>query len=109
MKIFDTANKQFTIPDSVIARPPAPSVSHSKSSDLVFNYNSAPFAFWITRRSNPHAAPLFDTRIASLPKTPIAASSSDNSTALDAFPLVFEDQYLQVFSLLVLDYTQIVS
>lgn len=96
VKIADTANKQFTIPDSVIARPNPPTESFTKSSDLVFNYESSPFAFWITRRSSPQAAPLFDTRIASLPKTPIAPSSSDNRTALDGFPLVFEDQYLQV-------------
>lgn len=95
--IFDTANKQYTIPESVVERPPAPTKSFKSSSDLVFNYESSPFAFWITRRSQPHAAPLFDTRIASFPKTPIpAVIPTDNTTALDGFPLVFEDQYLQV-------------
>ena len=96
VNIFDTDNKQFTIPESVIARPPAPSTSHTKTSDLIFHYDSSPFAFWISRRSEPHAAPLFDTRIASLPQTPIPPSSNDNRTALDGFSLVFEDQYLQV-------------
>ncbi|KIM86518.1 glycoside hydrolase family 31 protein [Piloderma croceum F 1598] len=100
VNIFDTDNKQFTIPESVIARPPAPSTSHTKTSDLVFHYDSSPFAFWISRRSEPHAAPLFDTRIASLPQTPIPPSSDDNRTALDGFPLVFEDQYLQLTSAL---------
>lgn len=101
VNIFDTDNKQFTIPDSVIARPPTPSTSHTKTSDLVFHYDSSPFAFWISRRSDPHAAPLFDTRIASLPQTPIPPSSDDNRTALDGFPLVFEDQYLQVTLLII--------
>lgn len=45
--------------------------------------------------------PLFDTRISSLPSpssTPVI--SGDSSTALDGFPLVFEDQYLQLTSAL---------
>ncbi|KAJ8579342.1 hypothetical protein M405DRAFT_939184 [Rhizopogon salebrosus TDB-379] len=45
--------------------------------------------------------PLFDTRASSLPPTPIPPSNaSDPSTAFDGFPLVFEDQYLQVTSAL---------
>ncbi|KAH9475774.1 Alpha-glucosidase [Psilocybe cubensis] len=104
VNIFDTANKQFTVPESVVERPPAPSKSFQKTSDLVFNHQPSPFAFWITRRSQPHAAPLFDTRIASLPKTPIpAVIPDDNSTALNGFPLVFEDQYLQLSSALPLN------
>ena len=71
----------------------------------MFNYESAPFAFWITRRTDPEATPLFDTRISSLPKTPIPpvihnSTHSDPSTALNGFPLVFEDQYLQLTSAL---------
>lgn len=97
VNIFDTANSQFTIPESVFARPKASGSSTAKNSDLVFNYDATPFAFWITRRSAPHATPLFDTRISSLPATPIApVILSDNSTALDGFPLIFENQYLQV-------------
>lgn len=72
------------------------------SSDLVFNYESTPFAFWVTRRSDPDAAPLFDTRISSLPPTPIPAFvqpteyNPGSSTGFDGFPLVFGEQYLQV-------------
>ncbi|EKM60281.1 glycoside hydrolase family 31 protein [Phanerochaete carnosa HHB-10118-sp] len=101
VNIFDTANSQFTIPSSVIDLPGKPTSIHKNSSDLVFNYEPSPFAFWITRRSEPDAQPLFDTRISSLPPTPIPpVISTDNSTALDGFPLVFEDQYLQLTSAL---------
>ncbi|KAF9067846.1 glycosyl hydrolases family 31-domain-containing protein [Rhodocollybia butyracea] len=104
VRIADSENKQFHIPLSVISRPPPPTASFTQSSDLVFNYESSPFAFWITRRSNPNATPLFDTRISSLPETPIApVIADDESTALDGFPLVFEDQYLQLTSSLPLD------
>jgi len=97
VKIYDTANQQFTIPESVIERPAAPTTSYTGNSDLMFNYDAAPFAFWITRRSDPDAMPLFDTRTSSLPPTPIPPfNASDPSTAFDGFPLVFEDQYLQV-------------
>lgn len=97
VNIFDTENSQFRIPDSVIARPAPPTESFVETSDLVFNVTSDPFAFWVTRRDDANGVPLFDTRLASLPSTPIPpVIASDNSTALDAFPLVFEDQYLQV-------------
>ncbi|KAJ7080919.1 glycosyl hydrolases family 31-domain-containing protein [Mycena belliarum] len=93
--IYDTAKAQFTIPESVVPRPAAAKGNTAEKSDLV------PFAFWITRRSAPHAAPLFDTRISSFPPTPIApVMAGDNSTALDGFPLVFENQYLQLASAL---------
>ncbi|KAJ7727590.1 glycosyl hydrolases family 31-domain-containing protein [Mycena metata] len=99
VNIFDTANSQFTIPESVVARPTASGSSNAHNSDLVFNYDATPFAFWITRRSAPNATPLFDTRVSSLPPTPIApVIVDDNSTALDGFPLVFENQYLQLAS-----------
>lgn len=101
MNIFDTANSQFTIPSSVVSLPPAPNAVHKNTSDLVFNYEPSPFAFWITRRSEPDAQPLFDTRVSSLPPTPSPpVIATDNSTALDGFPLVFEDQYLQLTSAL---------
>lgn len=87
VNIFDTDDKQYTIPHSVIERPAPPTNSFEQSSDLVFNYDSSPFAFWITRRSQPKAAPLFDTRISSFPKAPIGpVVVSDTSITLDGFP-----------------------
>ncbi|KAJ3758275.1 glycoside hydrolase family 31 protein [Lentinula raphanica] len=104
VRITDSGNQQFTIPESVIARPPPPTTSFTESSDLVFNYESSPFSFWITRRSNPDATPLFDTRLSSLPKTPVdPVIGGDASTALNGFSLVFEDQYLELTSSLPLD------
>ena len=101
VNIYDTAKSQFTVPSSVISIPSAPESGHQDTSDLVFNHDPSPFAFWITRRSEPDAQPLFDTRISSLPLTPIPAlNSSDGSAALDGFPLVFEDSYLEVTSAL---------
>ncbi|EJF58514.1 hypothetical protein DICSQDRAFT_172868 [Dichomitus squalens LYAD-421 SS1] len=102
VNIFDTDKAQFTILPDVIALPDAEDdPSLKRNSDLEFQYESSPFAFWITRRSEPDAQPLFDTRTSSLPSTPIPPIiASDNSTALDGFPLVFEDQYLQLTSAL---------
>ncbi|KAG2124142.1 hypothetical protein BD769DRAFT_1354430 [Suillus cothurnatus] len=101
VKIYDTANQQFTIPESVIEWPAALTISYTGNSDVVFNHDAAPFAFWITRRSDPDAMPLFDTRTSSLPPTPIPPfNTSDLGTAFDGFPLVFEDQYLRVASAL---------
>ncbi|PIL31234.1 hypothetical protein GSI_05932 [Ganoderma sinense ZZ0214-1] len=105
VNIYDTENAQFTIPSSVVElASPSGDASLKGSSDLVFNYDSSPFAFWITRRSEPQAQPLFDTRISSLPHTPIAPkNSTDTTLGFDGFPLVFEDQYLQLTSALPLD------
>ena len=105
VNIHDTDNAQFTIPSSVIELgAPSRDSSLKQKSDLVFNYESSPFAFWITRRSEPDAQPLFDTRISSLPPTPIPPkNSNDAALGFDGFPLVFEDQYLQLTSALPLD------
>ncbi|KIL65252.1 glycoside hydrolase family 31 protein [Amanita muscaria Koide BX008] len=106
VNIYDTSNQQFTIPSSVVQLPPPPTDSSLKQkSDLVFNYDPSPFAFWITRRSDGLSAiPLFDTRISSLPAPSIVpVMQNDTSTVLQGFPLVFEDQYLQITSALPLD------
>ncbi|KAI0040571.1 glycoside hydrolase family 31 protein [Auriscalpium vulgare] len=106
--MFDTASRQFTLPPEYFDRPAPPTHTSSalkNTSDLEFNYDPAPFAFWITRRSDPAAPPLFDTRTASLPPAPIAPfiNASDNRTAFDGFALVFEQQYLQLTSALPYD------
>ncbi|KAH9947326.1 glycosyl hydrolases family 31-domain-containing protein [Amylocystis lapponica] len=101
VNIHDANKTQFTIPPSVITLPPVPTAAYHGTSDLIFNHEPSPFAFWITRRSEPDAPPIFDTRLSSLPPTPIAPVITDDlSTALDGFPLVFEDQYLQLTSAL---------
>ncbi|KIP03529.1 glycoside hydrolase family 31 protein [Phlebiopsis gigantea 11061_1 CR5-6] len=101
VNIYDVEGQQFTIPRSVIDVPEPTANTHTSSSDLVFNYDSTPFAFWITRRFEPSEPPLFDTRTASLPPTPIPPiDTADPSTGLDGFPLVFEDQFLQFTSAL---------
>ncbi|KAI0318301.1 glycosyl hydrolases family 31-domain-containing protein [Amylostereum chailletii] len=106
VNIFDTPKLQFTLPDEFFPRPPPPNdtiPSLVNTSDLVFNYEPAPFAFWITRRADtPDKLPLFDTRANSLPPAPIA-SGFDDDMQLDGFDLVFEDQYLQLTSALPLD------
>ena len=95
--IFDTENRQFQVPESVLTRPASSSLN-SDESDLEFHYNTSPFEFWISRKEKgTEGDPLFDTRKASLPAAPIPPLDADDSrTALDGFPLVFEDQYLQV-------------
>ncbi|KAL0579089.1 hypothetical protein V5O48_002931 [Marasmius crinis-equi] len=104
VKIQDSDQKQFVVPEAVVSRPAAPTQSFVNTSDLAFNYESSPFAFWITRRSEPLLPPLFDTRISALPATPVPpVITNDSSTALDNFNLVFEDQYLQLTSALPLD------
>jgi len=97
VNIHDSEKSQFTIPVTVVGLPPRASETLAHLSDLVFNYEASPFSFWITRRSDPQAFPLFDTRISSLPHAPVSAVIPNiPSTSLDGFPLVFEDRYLQV-------------
>ena len=97
MNIHDAENSQFTIPDNVLGLPLHSPQPLACSPDLLFNYEASPFSFWITRRSDPHSFPLFDTRISSLPRVPLPPVIRDiPSSHLDGFPLVFEDRYLQV-------------
>ena len=96
--IFDTSARQYVLPLEYY--PPKPTEPSSpEHADLKFHYEASPFAFWITRRSDPHSVPIFDTRLTSLPPAPIPAflrAGDDPSLGFDGFPLVFEDRYLQV-------------
>jgi alpha-glucosidase len=97
VNIFDKLAQQFTLPSGYFDLPKVEKPSWPGQAELEFKYEASPFAFWITRRSDPGSAPIFDTRLTSLPSTPIIpATTSDPSLAFDAFPLVFEHRYLQV-------------
>jgi hypothetical protein len=86
----NTASSQFTIPETLIAEP-------TVKSDLAFHYKANPFAFWIPCRAASPTTPLFDTRVFSLPETPIGpVISAHTSMALHNFSSVFEDQYIHV-------------
>lgn len=96
--IYDTAQQNWQIPEEYWARP---SNENAQSSDLKFNCDSSPFAFWVTRRSSGEV--LFDTRSANIPtySTPISQNGNViNGTETPAHPLVFSDQYLQLSSAL---------
>ena len=111
VNIFDKSAQQFTLP-STHFDPPTKVVENLSSpveAELQFNYEPSPFAFWITRRSDPGSTPIFDTRLTSLPSTPIPAfrgRTSDPSLVFDGFPFVFEDRYLQVRTAARCDYAQ---
>ena len=92
VSISDTAQQQFTLPPEFFPRAFNDTTSKS-SSDLVFNYEPSPFAFWISRVSDGNV--LFDTRNTSLPSAPTSALDGE---PLNGFHLVFEDQYLEVRS-----------
>jgi alpha-glucosidase len=116
VNVFDKSVQQSTMPSGFFNPPKSENLStpavaargvlaHDDGdaadwdSDLQFDYEASPFAFWITRRSDPGSAPIFDTRLTSLPSAPIPAfrsGRSDPSLVFDGFPLVFEDRYLQV-------------
>ncbi|KZV94354.1 glycoside hydrolase family 31 protein, partial [Exidia glandulosa HHB12029] len=102
VKIYDTVKNQFQIPESLIERSAPDPDSTADTSDLVFNYNAKPFEFWITRKgASDDEKPLFDTRKSFLPSTPVPPVHADDpSTALPAFNLIFEDQYIEITSAL---------
>ena len=99
VNIFDTSAEQFTLPSEYFDLPKLGEPTSPIDADLQFDYEASPFSFWITRRSDPDSVPIFDTRLTSLPPTPIPPflrSGHDPSLAFKGFPLVFEDRYLQV-------------
>jgi alpha-glucosidase len=67
-------------------------------SDLVFNHQEDPFAFWITR---PTGETIFDTRPDQIPVHEKPLRTDDfpvRDSTLPAYPLIFSDQYLQIAS-----------
>lgn len=82
---------------------------NSGTSDLVFNYDSSPFAFWITRSNSSSLAPIFDTRPASKTSVldPIPSpgyggvektNGSSSAVLNEEGGLVFEAGYLEISS-----------
>lgn len=106
VNISDTSARQFSLPPEYFDPPKLTGPSSPEHADLQFHYEASPFAFWVTRRSDPYSEPIFDTRLTSLPPAPIPAflrAGDDPSLGFDGFPLVFEDRYLQLTSTLPLD------
>jgi len=101
--IYDTPLHQYQVSDSFLPRPSRTLTGSDSASqsDLEFSYNSSPFEFWITRKSDGQV--LFDTRAKNIPvhdDMVFLEGVLDAHTVLPAYPLVFEDQYLQIASAL---------
>ncbi|KAF7976546.1 hypothetical protein HWV62_6195 [Athelia sp. TMB] len=96
--IYDTAKKQWQVPESLVPRPkPSGDTKLASSADLEFNHQSNPFAFWITRREGGDV--LFDTRPAHIPIFSSPFNTSDlaaNNSVMPNQNLIFENQYLQL-------------
>ncbi|ORY27649.1 alpha-glucosidase precursor [Naematelia encephala] len=98
--IYDTALHQYQVSEDIWPRP-ARTNGTQQNSELDFGYNESPFEFWITRKSDGEV--LFDTRAVNIPThtDPVDIEGKhSNWTVLPAYPLVFEDQYLQIASAL---------
>ncbi|TYJ56202.1 hypothetical protein B9479_003046 [Cryptococcus floricola] len=101
--IYDTPLKQFQVTNEILPYPERTldGTDSADKSDLAFEYDNSPFAFWVTRKSD--GVVLFDTRAANIPTYDEPAEilgEANNYTVLPAHPLVFEDQYLQLSSAL---------
>ncbi|TIA82432.1 hypothetical protein E3P98_01425 [Wallemia ichthyophaga] len=102
VKIYDQEEKHFQVPEDIFERPQFEENEALKdSSDLQFDYTEAPFAFWITRRSNGQV--LFDTRLSEIPSYSEPFDANDTSASVSVMPnhnLIFEPQYIQLSSAL---------
>lgn len=97
--IFDSKEEQYQLTEDIWPRPLSinPRTSLEHKSDLILNYDSSPFAYWIERRSTGEI--IFDTRAKNLKtyEDLIDVSGKKKSgSELPAYPLIFEDQYLQM-------------
>ena len=101
--VYDEAQCQYQVPDSVLPAPRPAWWSDNSVADstLQFEYNSSPFEFWVARKAD--GAILFDTRSRNIPVHNDAVRIEGNYSAhsvLPGYPLIFEDQYLQLASAL---------
>ncbi|WVN88893.1 uncharacterized protein L203_104108 [Cryptococcus depauperatus CBS 7841] len=99
--IYDTQLRQYQLGENVLPRPKRSLVGSDSAgkSDIKFEYENNPFAFWVIRKSDGQV--LFDTRQEGMPTYNDAAEIQGkwvNHTVISANPLVFEDQYLQLSS-----------
>ncbi|TIC03625.1 hypothetical protein E3Q18_00081 [Wallemia mellicola] len=102
IKIYDEEEKHFQVPEEIFPRPQFDvDESLRDNSDLEFQYSDAPFAFWISRRSNGDV--LFDTRLSEIPAYGEPYDANDTSASVSVMPnhnLIFEPQYIQLSSAL---------
>lgn len=106
--IYDTAKNQYQLPNGLLFHRPSDDpqrdgLSSAAASHLEFHHSGSksPWAFWITRKATGDV--LFDTRAERIPTYQQGFNSSEtkhNSTAMPAHPLIFENQYLQLSSVL---------
>ncbi|WVQ77438.1 hypothetical protein IAR50_007124 [Cryptococcus sp. DSM 104548] len=101
--IYDTPLNQYQVSTAILPYPnrTLTGTDSPDQSDLQFDYDTSPFAFWVTRKSDGEV--LFDTRAANIPTYDNPSEilgEANNYTVLPAHPLVFEDQYLQLSSAL---------
>ena len=73
VKIFDTAEQAYQVPDFVVHRPSSSAGSNGNGAAVIFTYIADPFSFAVTRKGNSDA--LFNTT---------------------GWQLVFESQYLRL-------------
>ncbi|KAK4686036.1 alpha-glucosidase, partial [Tremellales sp. Uapishka_1] len=91
--IYDASKQQYQIPQAIFPRPPT---DPSAKPSLEFHQQPSPFAFWITRSTGEI---IFDTRPTGIPTydAPLTLNKKEiRDTTLHSYPLVFQDQYLQL-------------
>ena len=122
--IYDTDRNQYQLPlDLIMNRPSSNPQSDelegeavtAEDSDLRFHHtaeegyddsNSPSWAFWITRaNADTNADPIFDTRAERIPTylepfNTSAVNTERNTTAMPNHNMVFENQYVQISSVL---------
>ncbi|TIC52139.1 hypothetical protein E3Q03_03394 [Wallemia mellicola] len=99
IQIYD---EHFQVPEEIFERPQFTADESLKdNSDLQFEYSEAPFAFWISRRSDGDI--LFDTRLSEIPSYDEPYNANDTSASISVMPnhnIIFEPQYIQLSSAL---------